>query len=372
MPGKFAVGSIEEDFKKIGLIPAVVAEAVSTAVEVEGVAKPVVEAAPKTETPAEKPAAVATEPAAEEPKPAEVTEGIKLLRKKRPTGKLRMQRRKQKMLRRRNKGKLKLKARKFRRSARGKRFLRKYKMAMKRFHGHAPKGRRLSLRMGLDNVANMLEEVQEIVSAIDTDAKQETVKSFANLALISNKLAESFAFACANLEVEDEDNEEIDLCGGAEHFESLANSAANLAEALQAALQEGTEFEGTPEEVADTFAVMLKDVLEGLDVFSDLSEEEEDEDSNSDDESEEESDEDSKEEALRTRTTRDLTPDDEAEAKECEGCEGCEDCDSDSDSDSDSADDVEKDNDDDDASNDNTSNVDTDDKGAKKKARPTK
>jgi cobalamin biosynthesis protein CobT len=181
------------------------------------------------------------------------------------------------MLRRRNKGKLKLKAKRFRRSARGKRFMRKYKMAVKRFHGHAPKGKRISLKMGLDRVASMLEDVQEIVSALDNDAKQETIKSFANLALISTQLAESFAFACKNFEIEseDEDEEVIDLCGGAEHFEALADSAANLAEALQASMQEGTEFEGTSEEVADTFSVMLTDVLEGLEAFATLSEGEE-------------------------------------------------------------------------------------------------
>ena len=107
MASKFDVGTIEEDFKRIGLIPEAVVEAVETAAET--IAEETVETPEKKEEPAE---------VAE----AEQTEGIKLLRKKRPTGKLRMQRRKQKMMRRRNRGKLKLKARKFRRSARGKRF----------------------------------------------------------------------------------------------------------------------------------------------------------------------------------------------------------------------------------------------------------
>jgi hypothetical protein len=167
MSDKFSVGSIEEDFKRIGLISEVVLESTVGPIS-EEISNVVENSDNKAETP-------------------EANEGVKLLRKKRPTGKLRIQRRKQKMLRRRNKGKLKLKAKKFRRSARGKRFLRKYKQALKRFHGHAPKGKRVSLRMGLDRVSSMLEDVQEIVNAIDNTEKQETIRSFANLALIANK-----------------------------------------------------------------------------------------------------------------------------------------------------------------------------------------
>lgn len=358
MASNFLVGSIEEDFKKIGLIPEIVVENVSLAAEVlpAEVSTPKVAAA--VDAPASPPAA--TEPV-EAPKTeaaAETTEGLKLLRKKRPTGKLRMQRRKQTLMRRRNKGKLKLKARKFRRSAAGRRFLQKYKRAMKRFHGHAPKGKRLSLKTGLDRVSNMLEEVQEIVSAIDSNERQETIKSFANLALIANTLAENYAYACENFEVEDENDEELDLCGGAEHFEALADSAANLAEALNKSVQEGTEFEGTSEEVAETFSVMLADVLEGLDLFADLTEDEVDEDAEETDE------------ALRTRTVKDVgplagDPDPETEASEKEV----------------DPDDVEKDNDDDDADDDGTDDDDSDDddadddedeKEAGKKARPTK
>lgn len=366
MSNKFSVGSIEEDFKRIGLIPGVVVEKVSTAADVvaEDVNKPAA-----TETPS----AAATSGTAEEVEetPGEQIEGLKLLRKKRPTGKLRATRRKAKMLRRRNKGKLKLKAKRFRKSARGKRFLRKYRMAMKRFHGHAPKGKRLSLKMGLDRVASMLEDVQEIVTAIDGDAKQETIKSFANLALIANKLAESFAFASANVEIHDENDEELDLAGGAKHFESLAAGAADVAEALQASMQEGKEFEGTEEEIAKTFSAMLNDVLEGLDVFADLTEDEEAEESaeagaeEDVEEDEEPTEEDDK--SLKTRTQRDMTLDDEPPSKD-KKAHGPNDKNDDGEDDTD--DDVEKDNDDDDASPDNTSNVD--DTEEKKKARPTK
>lgn len=354
MANSFSVGSIEEDFKRIGLIPEVVVEKVSTAADI--VAEDTKQPVEGEKSGAEAATAASATATAEkvEKAPEEQTEGLKLLRKKRPTGKLRMQRRKAKMLRRRNKGKLKLKAKRFRKSARGKRFLRKYRMAMKRFHGHAPKGKRLSLKMGLDRVASMLEDVQEIVTAIDGDAKQETIKSFANLALIANKLSESFAFACANVELHDEDDEEIDLCGGAKHFESLAAGAADLAEALQASMQEGKEFEGTEEEIAETFSVMLNDVLEGLDLFSDLSEEEE------------------TDEDMKTRTQRDMTLDDEPDADK-KAKSPTDDNDDGVDNDvnkDDDDDDLEKDNDDDDASPDNDSNVD--DKDGKKKARPTK
>jgi hypothetical protein len=254
----FAVGTIEEDFKKIGIFT---------------------EAAP-----------VAPVETIAESAPA-VDEGIKLLKKVRPTGKVRLMRRKQKLLRRRNRSKLKRKAKMFRKSARGKRFLRKYKQVLKRYHGHAPKNKRISLKMGLDKVSNLIEEVSEIVTAIDGDAQKETVKTFANLALIANKLAENFACACNDLEIVDEAGEELDLCGAAEHFESLASTAADLAESLHASIAEGVEFEGTSEEVSATFASMMSDVLEGLDVFADISEDSDDTEPEESDAAEEDSEE---------------------------------------------------------------------------------
>lgn len=380
MADRFAVGSIEEDFKKIGLMPKAVVEKVAAAADV------VLEAVDKDKKPAPAAATATTTPAAEsaekvETASAEQTEGLKLLRKKRPTGKMRAERRKAKMLRRRKKGKLKLKAKRFRRSARGKRFLRKYKMAMKRFHGHPPKGRRVSLKQGLDRISSMLEEVQEIVTAIDGNERQETIKSFANLALIANKLAESFAFTCANVEVRDENDEELDLCGGAKHFEGLAETAATLAEQLQASMQEGAAaFEGSNEEIAETFSVMLNDVLEGLDVFADLAEGEEGEEASEDAEAAEEGAE-VAEAGTMTRTQRDLTLDDDPSVKRksqppmpvVDVAEADDDDDDDDgdDDDGDADDGMEKNNDDDDASPDNDSNVDDDD-GEKKKARPTK
>lgn len=285
-----------------------------------------------------------------------VTEAARLIRKRRINSKERVARRKAKVLRRRNKSKLKLKAKKFRRSPRGKRFLRKYKTALGRMHGHAPKGKRLSLKAGMDRVSNLIEEVQEIVAAIEGDSKQEAVKSFANMALIANELAENFACACDNFEVVDEDDEEIDLCGGAKHFESLAAEAARVAEGLKASIDEGVEFDGTAQEVSEMFAAMMKDVLEGTELFGELSEDSDDAEETDEDAEVEETDE------------SDET-DEDAEVAESE------DDDEKDDDEKDGEDEKEKDDKKDDGEKDEDAEEDDEEEakeGGKKKARPTK
>jgi len=304
----FTVGTIEEDFKRIGLIA-----------ESEAATEPKEEVASdkQPDQPATEAAAAPVTEAAEKSAGAdgadekEVAEGLKLLRKRRLTGKARIAQRKQKMMRRRKKSKLKMQAKRWRKSARGKRFLRKYKQVKARLHGRVPRGKRISLRMGLDRVSDLIEEVSEIVKAIDGDSKTETVKSFANIALIADKLAENYACACDSLEVENEEGESLDLCGAAKHFEDIAADAADVAEALNKAVTEGAEFEGTSEEISEMFSQMLSDVLEGAEIFADLNENSEEAEAEEGEESEE-----AAEDSEETDTDSDESTDAAEEASE--------------------------------------------------------
>ena len=212
---------------------------------------------------------------------AELAERIKIVRKKRAGAKLKKLRRKQKVLRRHSRSKLRQKAKRWRRSARGKRFLKKYAVALHRF-GHVPQGRRISLKQGMDRVSNLIEEVNAISKATDdADFSHESVKSFANLALIANDLAEGFSDACkASKEAaeeskkagEPEDKSQIDFCEAAEELEAVAERSADLSEALNVALQEGATPSIGSDELKAEFAEAMETVMAGLDLFADLSE----------------------------------------------------------------------------------------------------
>jgi hypothetical protein len=309
----FSVGTLEEDFKKIGLIPetkdlqegkykpvkggkedSIPNKAAKTPSEAKPesgeIIKKVHVTAPKESNESQGEAAgesagddLAEEDAEAEP---EITERIRRLRKRRLTSKTRVARRKAKVLRRKKRAKLRAKARKWRRSARGKRFLKRYHQALQRFHGHAPKGVRLSLKSGLDRVSNLIEEIEEITQASEAQDKHEEVRSFAQLALISHKLAENYGFACtATKEQEAAGNkpteDAIDFCEYAKHFESLSERAAELAEVLNKSIAESKEHGLEEEKLKSEFASMLEDTMNGLELLSDLLEDAESDDDES-------------------------------------------------------------------------------------------
>jgi hypothetical protein len=302
----FNVSSIEEDFKKIGISTG---EPLTEAKNVKGdklssIPKKKAKAvqpddalagksggragAPNEKPEADEPAEESDdsdedgEPVSEDeaPEGEELTERLRLVRKRRANMKLRKVRRKQKILRRRHKAKLKQKAKRWRKSPRGKRFLRKYKQALKRVHGAPPKGRRISLRSGMDRVSNLVEEVEDIVQAIEeSDSQVQAVKSFANLALIANDLAEEFGHACkaskeaaeeSKASSETEEGDEQDFCVAAKKMESAAERAADLSEALNAALQEGSAPTIGNDEITEQFAEIVGTVQQGLELYAEL------------------------------------------------------------------------------------------------------
>ena len=241
----FNVGTLEEDFKKIGILPQ-----------------------DQVVTPAEAPKTVVSESVeqAEAPSDSSLTERLRLLRKQRVTGATRSLKRKQKLLRRRKKTKLNRKSKQWRKSSKGKRFAQKYKRALDRMHGHAPANKRISLRMGADTVSDMVEQT----------GYETVIESYTNLALVADDLTENFALACESLEVVDESGAELDLCGCAKKYAKLSEAAMAAAEKQNAFLQEGKEFSTLSESGVSEFNAMLDDVLEGLEILSDLSGEDED------------------------------------------------------------------------------------------------
>ena len=123
---------------------------------------------------------------------------------------------------------------------------------------------------GMDRVFNMIEDVTNILEGIEGQEThpEDVIESFANIALISDILRESFeTFA-----EEAEDVEFVDL---AEDFLSLSEASATIAESLLDSVERGTLDEDVDGEALEESLGEMMDVLvNGLDIFNALSEDE--------------------------------------------------------------------------------------------------
>lgn len=186
----------------------------------------------------------------------------------------RMARRKNRIKRRRHRAQLAKASRKFRRSAKGKRFVKKYKVAKERLHGRVMRGRRLSLRKrptkkheGLDRVSQLIEEVGGILGDMAQDESSDVVKGFANVAMISDILTRVFT------EWAKEDND-LELSEAAEVLGKLAEDASDSAEELDEAVRLDEEVDG--DLIEQDFQKMMSVLLDGLEILADLEEEDDD------------------------------------------------------------------------------------------------
>lgn len=115
-------------------------------------------------------------------------------------------------------------------------------------------------------IANLIEEVQDIVSSIDAPkGTDDAIKSFANIAIISDLLANTFNEWSETLDESYSDQETYDIL--AEAAESLADLAEAAAE-VASALKEGLTIEGE-ETVEDLFKEYMEDMLEGMELYND-------------------------------------------------------------------------------------------------------
>lgn len=151
---------------------------------------------------------------------------------------------------------------------------------------------RLTLVTGTDRVANLFEEVQELVTGIEKTNQEEMIRSYANAALIADKLSSDFLEMAEAIssEIKDRDATEDEsdaiqgLAGLSEEFEGLAEEAAQCAEKLQECVEQKVFAEEVNEdEVEEHFKELLRAVLDGCEIRESLTEEDEDDDEDEDD-----------------------------------------------------------------------------------------
>jgi hypothetical protein len=221
----------------------------------------------------------------EEEKPAESEEDLQEagMRKRRKAGKGGMTRVQKGTSAKRREWKLakrkagaKAAARKWRRSAAGK----KSKRLAKKY--------RKDSNATSDRIANLLEDVQDIISTVDDEAIENAVKSFANVAIISEMLAR--VFEAVKDEFEEEDAQE--LGEAAEFFGELAEEAASIATMLNEGVDEDTPEDEIPtyEDIEARFQEHMEALIDGLELYADLTEDEEGEEEDPSEEETEEED----------------------------------------------------------------------------------
>ena len=162
--------------------------------------------------------------------------------------------------------------------------------AISRLRGGQPKTESREEPTKLDQVAGLIEDVNNIMESIDTSRRSDALRAFANSAIISEMLARGFAsFA--------ESYEDGDLAGAAEAFATLSEDAAAIAHALE----EGEEIDG--EQLENEFRAQMDALMDGLDLYSDVVEADSElEEEEEPEEVEEETEEDEVEEETETET----------------------------------------------------------------------
>jgi len=127
-----------------------------------------------------------------------------------------------------------------------------------------------------DRINSILEDVQDIVSSVnapevteDTQALENAIKSFANVAIISEMLSDFFAEAVELVEEDQELSEE--LADAAHYFQEQAEAAAYLATSLD----EGSDLDEDLD-VDELFQEQMNSLVDGLEFYADLTEDDED------------------------------------------------------------------------------------------------
>lgn len=119
---------------------------------------------------------------------------------------------------------------------------------------------------GTENpIANLIEEVQDIVSSLDTAKNTDAIKSFANIAIIADMLSNQFNEWSENLDESYSDQDTYDTL--AEYAESLADLAEAAAE-VASSLKEGLTIESEETSLEDLFKEYMADMLEGMEVYN--------------------------------------------------------------------------------------------------------
>lgn len=165
-----------------------------------------------------------------------------------------------------HKGLLKRLAKKRAHSSHGKRVRLKHQKVLSRMGG-TKKGKRI-YTMGLDRISNMIEDVQDIVTGVVAKDFTETVKGYANMAIIAEQLAGIFASVSEEAEsrrLARACEEMAELCAG------LAEEAAEAAEALDNIRKDRDELRGLDRsQVESHFRDQMSCLLDGLEFYDNL------------------------------------------------------------------------------------------------------
>ena len=122
--------------------------------------------------------------------------------------------------------------------------------------------------------------MQSIISTIDEDKVENAVKSFANVAIIAEMLSKIFS----SVVEEFEGDEAQELGEAAEFFGKLAEEAAGIATMLNEGVDEDTPEDEVPtyEDIEAKFQEHMEAVIDGLELYADLTEEEDEDSEDSD------------------------------------------------------------------------------------------
>lgn len=172
-------------------------------------------------------------------------------------------------------------------------YYRKKKNVLKRKHGKASFQRRAARRDKVRSrlkgentefqakVSGLLESVEQTLTQLQAEQpseKTESLKGFANLAIIAEMLADAFIAFSDDEDIELTKFEEIALREMAATYAQVAEECADIAEAIDAGkLAEGED------DLKEAFNAHVQTVIEGLDAYSDLTEEDDEEEDDDED-----------------------------------------------------------------------------------------
>jgi len=223
------------------------------------------------------------------------------------------------------------KIKKYRKTAKAKKAAKKRAKRVKA--GKVGKGR-MRVFAGLGSIANIMSDVKGLMDTLQSEDRDEALASFANVAIISDLLSRGFA-ALSGQDDLGEDVDSQDLEGASETFTDLAAFAAEVATALKSGDLE------VDEKLQAAFKEAVEDMLEGLEVFVALTEDEDDDSDSSDDSdddsdsSDDSTDEDTDDDSDDDSDDSDDDTDDDSTDEDTDGDDGdstdedCDDCDDD-------------------------------------------
>ena len=123
----------------------------------------------------------------------------------------------------------------------------------------------------LDRASSLMKEVGAIVDGIRTGDKTEAVKAFAHVAILSEKLANRWG-GLAEANAKDMPKLARNFAQARAEYAALAEAAASVADDLSTSLHEGVASSISESKLKVDFGDMMSDLMQGLDLYSDINE----------------------------------------------------------------------------------------------------